>query len=147
MLSESLAVIGHDGNNRVLVQAPGLEPGDEFSNRGIGIGDFSIVRIGSKAGLVWLRRLIRSVRVVAMHPHEDRSERMFAEPCERTIHHFTGTPFNAVIAIFAKTSAMKAGVIGIESSIKTNSCDVLGIQHHRSDKRSRVIATAVQDFG
>ena len=72
---------------------------------------------------------------------------MFAEPCERTIHHFTGTPFNAVIAIFVGTSAMKAGVIGIESSIKTNSCDVLGIQHHRSDKRSRVIATAVQDFG
>src|SRR5437588_5527827 len=110
MLSESLAVIGHDGNNRVLVQAPRLEPGDELSNRGIGIGDFSMVGFG-KTRFVRLRRVVRPVGIVAVHPHEDRSGRTFVEPCERVTHDVTSPPLNAVIAVFIGTSAMKASAI------------------------------------
>src|SRR5205807_9130038 len=108
MLSESLAVIGHDGNNRVLVQAPRLEPGDELSNRGIGIGDFSIVGFG-KTRFVRFGRIVGPVGIVAVHTDEDRYEWKFAESCERSIHDFFGMPFNAVIAILYMTAMMVSG--------------------------------------
>src|SRR5438067_12418755 len=94
MLSESLAVIGHDGNNRVLVQAPRLEPGDELSNRGIGIGDFSIVGFG-KTRFVRLGSIVGPVGIVAVHLVEDRSGRVFSESFEYTYTHVLSTPFNS----------------------------------------------------
>src|SRR5438445_4509332 len=130
MLSESLAVIGHDGNNRVLVQAPRLEPGDEFSNRGIGVGDFPVIRIGSKAGLVWLRRFIRTVRIVAMHPHQERPGGVLAQPAKGMVDHLVSAPLNAVVAIFTKTASMVAGIVSVKSAIETDGGHVFWVEHH-----------------
>src|SRR5204863_2242723 len=120
VLSEGFAVIRHHGNYRVFIQAASLESRDQRTHRCIRISNFSIVGICGKAGLVWLRRLVRAVRVIAVHPHENRAGWMPAEPGKRMVNDFPGAPFNTVIAVFARAAPMVTGIVSIKASIKAD---------------------------
>jgi len=67
VLTQRLAVIGHNRDQRPVIKSTNAQLTQQFSHRGIDIRDFAIVRRGRVAGLVRLRRIIWIVCIVKMH--------------------------------------------------------------------------------
>jgi len=67
----------------------------------------------------WLRRIIRVMGIVEMQPEEKRSLLVTAQPRQRAIGHILGAPLHALVAVFARLTLVKIGVIHVEAALET----------------------------
>src|SRR6266853_4363781 len=116
---ERLAMIGHHGDNRIVVQAARSQTSKEFPHRRVGVSNFPIVRFRPKASLVGLRRFVGSVRIIAVHPNKEWAWPVRVEPTESAIDHCFGPALDAPIPIFPFDAIVEGRVVGIESTAKT----------------------------
>ncbi len=61
VFAEGFAVIRHNSDQRGIEHATRLHAGNEFANRPVGVGNFSVVRL---CGIPCLERFRRGVRIV-----------------------------------------------------------------------------------
>ena len=87
VLAERLPVIGKDGHHRVLLVARGAQPVEHAAELRIGVGDLAVVRPAGEGGPVRLGRVVRGMRVVEVHPDEERPVRgRRGQPPEGGVH-------------------------------------------------------------
>jgi hypothetical protein len=95
VLAERLAVVGGDRDDgRTRARVPG---GQEIAERVVGGRDLAAVRV---AAAMRRRRVVRSVRIEQVDPHEARS-RFDREPCARGRDH-VGTPALGELVVDAR---------------------------------------------
>jgi hypothetical protein len=71
VFSEGLAMVRHDGNHGAVEKAPGPQFADQFSDDGIGVCNFPVVGLCPIARSIWLRRVVRIMWIVKMHPQKE----------------------------------------------------------------------------
>ncbi len=72
MLAERFPVIGGDDDHRAIQQPPLFESLEQAADLRIHEGDLADVGILSVCRSIRLRRIVRPVRIVQMHPQEER---------------------------------------------------------------------------
>ena len=95
VLAETLPVIADDRDNRLLEQASSLEESDQSPDLRIDERDFARVRPAREPRAVRLRRVVRRVRVVEMHPREEARRGRRVEPRKRAIGDLVRRPLDA----------------------------------------------------
>src|SRR5262249_42332346 len=119
MLSECLSVIGHDGDDRVLVQTAASQKRQELAHRRVRVSNLTVVRLGSITTLIGFRRIVRVVRVVNMNPDEELAGWTPPEPCQRVVHDFSSAALYAAVAVFSGLTLMEPSVVNIEPARKS----------------------------
>ena len=97
--SQSLPVVADKNEDRILVQAILLQPGDTPSDLFIHESDLTVVEAdeapGAEFRAIRLRRFIGSMRVVKMNPGEKRVVLLALQPVQSGIHHQVARPLNS----------------------------------------------------
>src|ERR1700687_5257964 len=93
----------------------------EAADNRIGIRTLAVVRGGGIVTLERLRRIIRVVGIVEMQPNEKRPLPVTAQPAQSAIGNILRTPLHALVAVFARLTLVKIGVIHIEAALAARS--------------------------
>src|SRR6266568_9504855 len=144
MLTESFAVVGDNSEHRRIVQTVGLKRREELTQRRVDVSDLAIIGRSRIFRFERLGRFIRIVRVIEMHPQENRHMRLLLQPSQRVTHYGRCPPLLACVAAFTLPAGMETGVIDIKSTSETGSRRALRIEHLRSHKRRSRISVSVQ---
>jgi hypothetical protein len=94
VLAEALSVVARDNHDLRATRV--ADRGEQAGHLGIDVGDFSIVGHAARAGEMLSRWCIRHVRIVEVHPEEDRCRRWpcdAAPPRDGAIDHLAGRTF------------------------------------------------------
>ncbi len=108
VLSQRLTVIGQHRHHGVLLVARGAQPIDQPPELRVGECDLAVVRPARKRSPVRLRRVVRGVGVVKVHPDEERRVPRPGEPGEGGVDHVargtlrTGARDRAVLEVLAE---------------------------------------------
>src|SRR6266403_6290175 len=145
VFAQGLAMISHDGYQRAVIKPAQPQPTEEFAHRGIGVCNFAVVRRGSVLGLVRLRRIIGVVRVVEMHPDEERPLVVCGQPLQRVSDDFAAAAFNRLVTVFSLAPSVEAGIVEVKSALKTGSRPCSWAEDQRADKRRGVISVTSKD--
>ena len=73
VIAEALAVVAHDDDHRAVEEVLRVELRDEAADLRVDERDLAVVRMPGVARLERLGRIVRGVRVVEMHPGEERA--------------------------------------------------------------------------
>ncbi len=112
VLAEALAVIGDDRDERAVEAAAALERRDQAADARVDVGDLAVVRRRLEAGGERRRRIVGRVRVVQMHPAEERLRAAAVEPLHRGVDHRIAAPLHLQLEPVAE--AGEVGVEGVE---------------------------------
>ena len=134
-------MIANDGDDgRRAATEPGVLIEDRTDGL-IGERDFPIVRPAGECFAKRRRRIVRVVRVVEMHPQEERPL-VAADPVQplaRCTRRFIAAP----LELAPRVRPHEAIVVGVESLGEA----VPAVQYERADKRRRHVSTFVQHGG
>ena len=83
--SQRLAVVSHHRDQRFVVKTVLADLIQQFADSGVGVGNFTVVRLRGEARLERRRRIVGIMRVVKMHPQKKGPVRQLAEPGQRMI--------------------------------------------------------------
>lgn len=144
MRAERFTMVGHHRNHGFVIKAVLAQRVQQFADAGVGVGDFSVVELGSEALLVGRRRVVGIVRVVKMDPEEEWSIGNLAEPSQGVLDHDFGAPLHRFVAVSAVAAQVKARVIDVEAPVKSGSRAIQRIENQRSHKRAGVVSTLMQ---
>src|SRR5437016_1747450 len=116
----------------------------EAADNRIGICDLAVVRSGGVVSLERLRRVIWVMRIVEMQPDKKRPLLMTAQPSQSAIGNILRAPLRALVAVFARLTLVKVGVIHVEAALEARSSG-RRIQNVGSKKCRCVITVLVQE--
>ena len=144
VLSQTLSVICRHHYHRSLVPSLLLQVRNKLPQRRIRVRDLAIVQPVLILGRKRLRRLVRIVRVIQMHPHKMRARRLSVQPLFRPLHYFhapplQSSPVHLVIQILGQV------VVEIKAAVEARSY-LLAVQHHGCDECGSVITLGLQQF-
>ena len=105
-------MVGDDGDERAIEAAGPLERRDQAADAGVDVGDLAVVRRRLEAGRERRRRIVRRVRVVEMHPAEERLRAAAVEPLHRRVDDRVAAPLHLQLEPVAE--AGEVGVEGVE---------------------------------
>ena len=140
MFPQRFTVICHDRDQSVVIFFLDVKCGEEFAQYRIGVSDFSVVRLRSVSFFERGGRIIGIVRIVEMHPNEERALGMFAHPIQRTTHHIFCPALYRLVTIGATGAHAESRAVHIETSIKTGRSAIQRIEYQGPYKRRRLVA-------
>ena len=132
MLAERLAVIANDGNDRVRA----IDRREQSADLRVDVGNLAVVRLRVRR-----RRRVRRVRVVQMHPCEERLPAALLQPGKRAIDGGVAAPLCLEHVCFVRRVARNLVVVQIEAATQPESM----IEHERADERAGAISAAIQN--
>src|SRR6185437_6196661 len=114
VFAEGLSMIGHDSNERAVIKSLGAQGGKQVSDRGVNVGDFSVIGKGGIALRVRRRWIVGIMRVVKMDPQEKRPLRCVSQPAQGMTNNHIGPALHGFIAVLVGPAQAVPGVIKIE---------------------------------
>src|SRR5713101_4279833 len=85
--------------------------------------------------------------IVTVHPYEERTWRARTQPRQGVIHDRSRAALDTLVPVLALGAIVKISVVGVESSSKTSSDWILGINDERADKGGSVVSAMMQYIG
>src|ERR1700676_4741470 len=116
----------------------------EAADNRIGICDLAVVRGGGIVSFERLRRIIRVMSIVEVQPDEKWPLLVTAQPPQRAVSNIFRAPLHALVAVFARLTLVKIGVIYVEAALEARS-GRRRIKYIGSKKCRCVIAMLVQE--
>ena len=86
MLSQRLAVVAREHDEGAFVEVQLAQAEKEPAKLRVVESDFTIVEVAGVARELRLRGAIRAVRIVQMHPQEERLAKMGIQPRQGAVH-------------------------------------------------------------
>ena len=144
---QRLAVIRHHRNQGFVVETVLAQRVQQFADAGVRISDFSVVGLRGVAFLEWRRRIVGVMRIVQMHPQEERPIGHLAEPSQGVIYHHRGAPLDRLVAVGAVAAQPKTRVINVEAAIKSRRSAVQRIENQRCHEGPSLVSVVMQYVG
>src|SRR5688572_33482825 len=112
-------MIGGDDHTRVWQQTCSAKTGDELSNRGIRVGDLSIVGLALVFCPVGRGSFVGIVRVIQVYPYEERplAVPLAGDPVDSPLHHQARPTLHGLIPVVALPAATETGVVHIKAAV------------------------------
>src|SRR5438105_3977152 len=92
VLSEGLAVVRHNRDERSAKKISCAQFCDKLSDRGIRVSDLAVIRRCLIARAIRLRSFVGIVRIIKMDPEKKWSRAVFSQPCDRPVHNLFAAP-------------------------------------------------------
>jgi hypothetical protein len=140
VISARLSVVrGDDEQRRGLRCANGLE---QRRQRGVCVGDLAEVEVVVEARPERLRRIVRRVRVVEMHPQEASFSLLSLPPFQRRLHDVLGARLLDV-----ELELLVEVTVGLVVNVEVMVEPVSRVQHEGADECSSGVALRLQPRG
>ena len=132
VLAELLAVVPHHRHDRPVGEPLAVQLCKQAAHLGIHLGDLAVVRPVRVEGAERLRGGVRRVRVVEVHPGEERLFALLGEPGDRAVGHHPARPLRIQVG---HALAGDVVVVPVEASHEPKPT----VQHERPDEGSRAV--------
>ena len=153
VFAERLAVIGHDHDNRAIETSGRFELLQQTSDQRVGGRNLTVVRPLRRCReprSIRLRRRIRTVGIVKVHPREERRLSIAIEPCERVIDDFAaGTlrrvepgahlEFREIEVVEILVEALSDAPASIEDERSDEAAGAIAAGFHRLGQRGQLV--------
>src|SRR5271168_222323 len=146
MLSEGFAVVGHDGDDGVVVESAGAQLPEELPYCRIDVCDLAVVESVGVPGFIGLRRIVGMVGIVKMHPDKKWSLGMSGQPGKRVGRDIGASALSGGVAIFAGMARGETGIVSVESAIEAGGEFCGGIEDDCADEGGGAISVGTKNL-
>ncbi len=146
VVAQGFAVIGGNGNQRIVIQPLVPQVVKQFAYGGIYVGDTPIVRGTRKLAAEGFGRIIGVVRVPQVKPQEKGTALLLPEPFEHEPQGHLAAALHGSLSALPRFLPVKACVVDIETALESGGKPVFGVKDDAADEGPRVVALGVQNF-
>src|ERR1700730_3175004 len=144
VLAETFAVIAGHYDDGVVVDAGFFQKCNPAGDRGIGIGNFTVVQMVLVFFRERRRRFVRIVWIVQVHPNEVGAGAVLVEPGFGVRDDFHPAALDASPALFSFSLGGKV-IVEIEAAIEAGS-ERVAVENHGSDESRGLVAALFQQL-
>jgi len=117
VISEPLAVIRGDDNQRGPSPSGVIQPLQKPPDLAVGERDLAAVRVLGKASRERRRRVVGSMGIEEVDPDEERARSRALEPFQGAVHHLATTPLAAVLPRGHAACGDERVVVDVEAAL------------------------------
>src|ERR1700678_1784692 len=145
-------MVGHDRDDRPVVKRASSQLDQQFAHCRIYVCDLAVIGRSGILGLVGFGRIVGMMRIVKMHPHEERPCRrlpflalifILVQPCQSVRDHVMRPALSGLVPITSRTPIRKAGVISVESAAEALSKRLCRVERKRTTECRRTISAGM----
>ena len=147
VFAQGFAVIGGDGDQRIVIQPLAPQIVQQLPDSGVHVGDSPVVRgvwIPAAERFGWI---VGVVRVPQVKPQEKRTAFLLPDPFEHVSQGHLAAALHGSFAPLPGLLPVKAGVVDIQASFESGGKPGFRVEDDAADEGPRVVALGVEDFG